>query len=271
MNYSGSPPRDLSHLHPSIRRPRLDSRRIAVDNKKVALVTGANKGIGFEVARGLGKAGMTVLLGARDAARGAESAAKLRGEGLDVREIAIDLGDEATIGAAAGKIEAEVGHLDVLVNNAGITSPGDGPPSKTDLAAVRSTFETNFFATIAVTQAMLPLLRKAPSARVVNVSSGLGSLALNSDPASPYAEVKILGYNASKAALNMMTIQLAYELRDTGIKVNAADPGYTATDLNGHSGPQTVEEGAEETIRLALLPDDGPTGGYFDRHGVVPW
>ena len=159
----------------------------------------------------------------------------------------------------------------MLVNNAGITVQGDGPPSKADLDAVRRVFDTNFFATVAVTQAMLPLVRKSPSGRIVNVSSGLGSLALNSDPASPYAEVKILGYNASKAALNMMTVQLAYELRDTGIKVNAADPGYTATDLNNNSGPQTIEEGAEETVRLALLPDDGPTGGYSDRHGAVPW
>ena len=242
-----------------------------MDEKKVALITGANKGIGFEVARGLGKAGMAVLLGARDAGRGAEAAAKLRGEGLDAREIAIDLQDEATIHTAAGEIETDYGHLDVLVNNAGITSPGDGMPGTADLDAIRRTFETNFFGTVVVTQAMLPLLRKAPAARIVNVSSGLGSLALNSDPASPYAEVKILGYNASKAALNMMTVQLAYELRDTPIKVNAADPGYTATDLNGNSGPQTVEEGAQEATRLALLPDDGPTGGYFDRHGVVPW
>ena len=241
------------------------------EDKKVALVTGANKGIGFEVARSLGKAGMTVLLGARDANRGEQAAAKLRAEGLDVREIALDLGDEGTIQAAATRIEAEHGHLDVLVNNAGITSPGDGPPSQADLAAVRRTFDVNFFGTIVVTQAMLPLLRQAPAARIVNVSSGLGSLAFNADPTSPYAEVKPLGYNASKTALNMMTVQLAYELRGTRIKVNAADPGYTATDLNANSGHQTVEEGAEEAIRLALLPDDGPTGGYFDRHGVVPW
>ena len=159
----------------------------------------------------------------------------------------------------------------MLINNAGITVPGDGPPSAAGLDAVRRVFETNFFGTLAVTQAMLPLLRKSPSARIVMVSSGLGSLALNSDPGSPYAEVKILGYNASKAALNMMTIQLAYELRETGIKVNAADPGYTATDLNGNSGPQTVEEGSEEIVRLALLPNDGPTGGYSDRSGTVPW
>ena len=141
----------------------------------------------------------------------------------------------------------------------------------TDLETVRKTFETNFFGTIAVTQAMLPLVRKGAAGRVVNVSSGLGSLALNSDPASPYASVKLLAYNSSKAALDMMTIPLAYELRDTRVKVNAADPGYTATDLNGNSGTQTVEEGSEAILRLAQLPDDGPTGGFFDRNGVVPW
>ncbi|RYG38863.1 SDR family oxidoreductase [bacterium] len=238
---------------------------------KVALITGANKGIGFEVARQLGKTGMVVLLGARDATRGAESAEKLRNEGLDVREIAIDLGDLETVEAAAAQIESEHGRLDILINNAGIIAQGDGGPSTASLEAVRRVFETNFFSTLAVTQAMLPLVRKSASGRIVNVSSGLGSLALNSDPASPYAEVKIIGYNGSKAALNMMTIQLAYELRDTPIKVNAADPGYTATDLNGNSGHQTVEEGAEEAVRLALLPDDGPTGSYSDRNGTVPW
>jgi len=238
---------------------------------KVALVTGANKGIGFEVVRQLGKAGMTVLLGARDAGRGAEAAAKLQAEGLDVRELPLDLGDEATIRTAAETIEREHGHLDVLVNNAGISVAGDGPPSGADLEVVRSTFETNFFATLAVTQAMLPLVRKSSAGRIVNVSSGLGSITFNADPGSPYYDVKPVGYNASKAALNMMTVGLAYELRGTGIKVNSADPGYTATDLNGNSGPQTVEEGAESTVRLALLPDDGPTGAYFDRHGPLPW
>ena len=242
-----------------------------MDEKRVALVTGANKGIGFEVARGLGKAGMTVLLGARDESRGQKAAERLKGEGLDARPIALDLGDEGTIRDAAAQVEREFGRLDVLVNNAGIAVPGDGPLTRTDLETVRKTFETNFFGTIAVTQAMLPLVRKGAAGRVVNVSSGLGSLALNSDPASPYASVKLLAYNSSKAALNMMTIQLAYELRDTRVKVNAADPGYTATDLNGNSGPQTVQEGAEAILRLAQLPDEGPTGGFFDRNGVVPW
>lgn len=238
---------------------------------KIALITGANKGIGFEVARQLGKRGMTVLLGARDAGRGADAAQKLRDEGLDVREITLDLGDEETIRNAAAKIEAEQGRLDVLVNNAGVYLSGDAPPSTADLDAVRRTFDTNFFATVAVTQAMLPFVRKSSAGRIVNVSSGLGSLTINSDPTSPYAEVKPLGYNASKAALNMMTVGLAYELRDTPIKVNAANPGYTATDLNGNSGFQTVEEGSEAIVHLATLPDDGPSGGHFEREGVVAW
>jgi NAD(P)-dependent dehydrogenase (short-subunit alcohol dehydrogenase family) len=239
--------------------------------KKIALVTGANKGIGFEVARQLAASGCTVLLGARNQALGEEAAARLAAEGLDVRYLAIDLTDPATVAAAANCIEADFTRLDILVNNAGIATPGDGPPSASSLDAIERTLRVNFMGHVAVTQAMLPLLRKALSARIVNVSSGLGSLTLNGDPAWPHADVKYLGYSASKAALNMMTVQLAYELRDTPIKVNSADPGYTATDLNGHRGTQTIPEGAAEAIRLALLPDDGPTGTYSDKDGIVPW
>ena len=239
--------------------------------KKIALVTGANKGIGLEVARQLAASGCTVLLGARNQALGEEAAARLAAEGLDVRYLAIDLTDPATIAAAASRIEADFGRLDILVNNAGIATPGDGPPSASSLDAIERTLRVNFMGHVAATQAMLPLLRKAPSARIVNVSSGLGSLTLNGDPTWPHADVKYLGYSASKAALNMMTVQLAYELRDTAIKVNSADPGYTATDLNGHRGTQTIPEGAAEAIRLALLPDDGPTGTYSDKDGIVPW
>lgn len=242
-----------------------------VTAKKIALVTGANKGIGFEVARQLAGADCTVLLGARNRELGEAAAAALRAEDLDVRYLAIDLTDHATIAAAAETVAADFGRLDILVNNAGIADPADGPPSKASLEAIERIFQVNFFGTIAVTQAMLPLLRKSTAGRLVNVSSGLGSLTQNSDPASPYYHVKVLGYNASKAALNMLTVQLAYELRDTPMKVNAADPGYTATDLNGHSGPQTVPEGSAETVRLALLPDDGPTGTYSDSKGIVPW
>ncbi len=239
--------------------------------KKTALVTGANKGIGYEVARQVAASGCTVLLGARNQALGEEAAAKLVAEGLDVRYIAIDLTAPKTIAAAANRIAADFGHLDILVNNAGIAAPGDGPPTASSPDAIEKTLRVNFLGSVAVTQAMLPLLRKAPSARIVNVSSGLGSLTLNGDPAWPYATHKYLGYSASKAALNMLTVQLAYELRDTAIKVNSADPGYTATDLNGHTGTQTIPEGAAEAIRLALLPDDGPTGTYSNSEAVVPW
>jgi len=159
----------------------------------------------------------------------------------------------------------------VLVNNAGIADRADGTPSKTNIDAVRRTFETNFFGTVAVTQAMLPLLRKSPSARIVNVSGALGSLAHNSEPASEFAQYKFLGYNASKAAVNMLTVQLAAELKDTGIKVNSADPGFTATDLNNHRGYQPVPQGAAAVVRLALLPDEGPTGGFFGAGQRVPW
>jgi NAD(P)-dependent dehydrogenase (short-subunit alcohol dehydrogenase family) len=240
-------------------------------SKKIALVTGANKGIGFEVARQIAASGCTVLLGARNKEQGEEAAARLKREGGDVRYLAIDLTEPATIAAAADRIAADFGHLDILVNNAGVIAPGDGPPASSSLDAIEQTLRVNFVGSVAVTQAMLPLLRKAASARIVNVSSGLGSLTQNGDPAYPSAAVKFLGYSASKAALNMLTVQLAYELRGTAIKVNSADPGYTATDLNGHQGTQTIPEGAAEAIRLALLPDNGPTGTYSDSQGIVPW
>jgi NAD(P)-dependent dehydrogenase (short-subunit alcohol dehydrogenase family) len=240
-------------------------------SKRIALVTGANKGIGFEVARQLGKAGMTVMLGARDAKLGQEAAAKLKVEDLDVRFVELDLLKPATIEAAAKLIATDFQRLEVLVNNAGINAPGDGLSSAVDLDVVRRVMDTNFFGTLAVTQAVLPLLRKSTAARIVNVSSGLGSLTWNADPNWEYAPVKLLGYNASKAAMNMFTVHLAYELRGTGIKVNSSDPGYTATALNGFRGHQTVEEGAAETVRLALLPPEGPTGGFFATAGSDPW
>lgn len=240
-------------------------------NTRLALVTGANKGIGLEIAREIGKAGNQVIVGARDAQRGEAAAETLRSEGIDARYVHIDLEDPSSIAAAAAAIDAGQGRLDILVNNAGVTSPGDGWPGAANVDAVRRTFETNFFGTLELTQAMLPLLKKSASGRIVNVSSGLGSMALNGDPDSAFAAYKFVGYNGSKAALNMLTIQLAAELKDTGIKVNAADPGFTATDLNGHRGHQTVQEGAVSAVRLALLADDGPTGGFFDANGVVLW
>jgi NAD(P)-dependent dehydrogenase (short-subunit alcohol dehydrogenase family) len=240
-------------------------------SKRIALVTGANKGIGLEVARCLGKAGLIILVGARNAGLGQAATTALKAAATDARYIELDVVRPATIEAAAATIGAEFQRLDVLVNNAGINDPGDGPPGTADLSAVRRVMETNFYGTLAVTQAMLPLLRKSAAARIVNVSSGLGSLQWNADPNWEYAQVKLLGYNASKAAMNMLTVQLAYELRGTTIKVNASNPGYTATDLNGHQGHQTVAQGAAETVRLALLPADGPTGGFFETSGPDPW
>ena len=239
--------------------------------RKTALVTGANKGLGYEVARQLGEKGFTVLLGVRNLSSGEEAAHKLREAGSTVEVLELDLTRPETAVAAAEHIRQHHGALDVLINNAGIADKEDGPPSLTHPAAVERTFVTNFFGPLLVTQAMLPLLRSAPAARIVNVSSGLGSLTQNADPEWPFAAIKYLGYNASKAALNMMTVQLAWELRDTPIKVNASDPGYTATDLNQHSGHQTIEEGAEATMRLAILDADGPSGTFSDRHGTVPW
>jgi NAD(P)-dependent dehydrogenase (short-subunit alcohol dehydrogenase family) len=238
---------------------------------RIALITGANKGIGFEIARQLGAAGLRVLVGARDATLGDAAVAKLAGDGGDARFVLIDVVKPVTIESAAAAIDAEHGRLDVLVNNAGISDKADGPPGVASIDAVRRVFEVNFFGALAVTQAMLPLLRKSAAGRIVNVSSGLGSLTHNGDPAWEFANVKRMGYNGSKAALNMLTVQLAAELKDTGIKVNAANPGFTATDLNAHRGYQTVAQGAEAAVRLALLPDDGPTGGFFSADRAEPW
>jgi NAD(P)-dependent dehydrogenase (short-subunit alcohol dehydrogenase family) len=238
---------------------------------RTALVTGANKGIGFEISRQLGRAGIHVLLGARDPARGSAAASQLQAEGMAARFIHLDLESNTTIQTAAKVVEKQYGRLDILVNNAGCRRDGDGLPSEASIDAVRRVLEVNFFGTLAVTQAMLPLLRKSTSARIVNVSSELGSLALNGKADWEFAHVKLLGYNTSKAALNMLTVLLAAELNDAGIKVNSANPGFTATDLNGYRGHQSVEQGAVAAIRLALLEEDGPTGGFFSTHRQEPW
>lgn len=237
--------------------------------KKVALVTGANKGIGFEVARQLAAAGCVVLLAARNPTLGKEAAAKLVAEGLDIRFVPLDVTDRSAISAAAETIERNFGRLDILVNNAGIADAGDGSPATAQVDAVERVLRTNFLGALAVTQAMLPLLRKSPAGRIVNVSSGLGSLTRSAGP-NP-SSANYFGYSASKAALNMLTVQLARLLGETPIKVNSAAPGYTATALNDFRGTQTIPEGAAEAVRLALLPDDGPTGMFSERAGVVPW
>lgn len=242
------------------------------ETKKVALITGANKGLGFETARQLGKQGITVLIGARDETRGTEAEAKLRGENFDAHFVHLDVQDAATHKAAAQFVEEKFGKLDILINNAGVALDYLGAGAgEVSLELVRRTFDTNFFGAIAVTQAFLPLVKKSDAGRIVNVSSGLGSLTQNSDPNWEYKDVKPLAYNSSKTALNAFTIILADDLKDTKIKVNSADPGYTATDLNGNSGTKTVAQGASIITDLATLPEDGATGGYFDDQGVVPW
>jgi NAD(P)-dependent dehydrogenase (short-subunit alcohol dehydrogenase family) len=244
---------------------------MAGPSEKVVLVTGANKGIGFEVARQIGVSGAIIIVGARAIEAGQRASQKLREEGVNSQFLEMDLTAPETIRAAARVIDEQFGRLDVLVNNAGTAVQGDGPPSVCDLSALEKTFRTNFFGTVAVTQAMLPLLRRSEAGRIVNVSSGLGSLTQNGDISYPAASAKFLGYAGSKAAINMLTIQLAFELHDSPIKVNSADPGFTATDMNGHRGTQTAEEGATEIVRLALLPKDGVTGTCLSRNGVVPW
>ncbi|MBH8572010.1 SDR family oxidoreductase [Nostocaceae cyanobacterium CENA369] len=237
---------------------------------KVALITGANKGIGYEIARQLGSRGATVLIGARDIERGEEASNKLRSSQIDAKAVQLNVTAQQTIDSTAQQIEREFGKLDILVNNAGIAIDRV-PPSQLDIEKLRETYETNVFGVFAVTKAMLPLLKKSTAGRIVNISSGLGSLTQNSDPNYEFAEMKLLAYNSSKTAVNALTILFAGELKDTPIKVNAADPGFTATDINQHRGYRTVEQGATAAIKLATLPNDGFSGGFFDENGVVPW
>ena len=244
---------------------------MASHTKKVALITGANRGIGFEIARQLGHRGFTIFVGSRDADRGAEAAARLVSEGVEAHAMAVDVTDPATIAAAAAAVERAYGYLDVLVNNAGVRLDNGLRPSEVPLAMLRATYETNVFGPVVVTQAFLPLLRRSPAGRIVNATSALGSITQNLNPDFEFAAMKLLAYNSSKTALNAITVQFAHELRDTSIKVNAADPGYTATEFNGFRGTQTVEEGARAAVCLALLNADGPTGGFFDATGPLPW
>ncbi|HYO94320.1 MAG TPA: SDR family NAD(P)-dependent oxidoreductase [Polyangiaceae bacterium] len=250
-------------------------------NKLVALVTGANKGIGQQIAKDLAGRGFTVLLGSRNLEPG-EAAAKAIG--ADARALQLDVTDHASIAAAAERIRKELGRLDVLVNNAAIAHANaagagmsfeeilkTGEPSRASLAEVRAVFETNVFGVIAVTQAMLPLLREAPAGRIVNVSSEVGSLTKQTDPSNPYRSIRSVTYIPSKTALNAVTVAFANELQGTRIKVNAACPGFTATDLNQFRGTRSVEQGAREPVRLALLDANGPTGSFSNEDGPLPW
>jgi len=237
----------------------------------IALVTGANKGIGREISRQLASQGIFVLMGARDRERGEKAAADLRAQGLPVEFIQIDVTSQADVDRAAAEVERRHGRHDILVNNAGVALDWFAG-SELTVEVFRETFETNVFGVFRVTKAFLPLLRKSKHGRIVNLSSGLGSLTRHTDTNSALTlRNMLLAYSASKAALNMITVQFANELKSAGIKVNSACPGYTATDMNQHRGMKTVEQGAATPLRLALLPDDGPTGGVFSDDGPEPW
>jgi len=243
-----------------------------MNSQRIALVTGANKGIGLETARQLAAKGMTVLVGARDAARGEAAANGLKKNKLDARFIQLDVTDQASVAAAAAKIGNEFSRLDVLVNNAGIAEEGwESVPSTTKVADLRATFEVNFFGLVGVTQTMLPLLRKSAAGRIVNLTSILGSVSEHRDPASPIYGMLSLGYNASKSAVNMFTANLAHELRETKIKVNAAHPGWVKTDMGGEGAPLNVEQGAWTSVYLATLPETGPSGGFYHQTVHMRW
>jgi NAD(P)-dependent dehydrogenase (short-subunit alcohol dehydrogenase family) len=236
----------------------------------IALVTGANKGIGYEIAAGLGALGWTIGVGARSDDRREAAVAKLRAAGVDAFGVPLDVTDDASVAAAAELIDQRAGRLDVLVNNAGVTGGMPQEPTVVDLAQVRTVVETNVIGVIRVTNAMLPLLRRSASPRIVNMSSSVGSLARQSDPGAEIGPLSV-AYAPSKTFLNAVTVQYAKELSGTNILINAGCPGYCATDLNGFRGFRTPEQGAAIAIQLATLPDNGPTGGFFEDDGVVPW
>lgn len=240
-------------------------------NGQVALVTGANKGLGKQLVRRLLDHGLTVYLGSRDLARGEAALLDLQEPGRDVRLLELDVTDAESIARAVGNIEQRSGVLDLLVNNAGI-SVGGGPPSQTHIEDLRAVFETNFFGPFLLTQALLPLLRKSAAPNIVNVSSDLGSLGLIGYPDTDHAQAQLFPYRSSKVAQNGLTVLLAKELRAEGFRVNAVNPGFTATDITGFRGDRTVEVAVEESLlKYALLGPGGPTGGFFTGRGSLPW
>ncbi len=247
---------------------------MADKQNKVALITGAYKGIGFETARQLGQKGITIVVTARDQAKADGAAATLRAEGNDAFGLKLDVGDAAHYGDAIAFLEKQFGRLDILVNNAGIMLDGEfsgNNTSTTTLDTLRKTFDTNFFGVVALTQALLPLIRKSEAGRIVNVSSILGSLTLHSDPESPIYASKAFSYDASKSALNAFTVHLAHELRDTKIKVNSAHPGWVKTDMGTSAAPMEIPDGAKTEVDLATLGTDGLNGGFVHMGEALPW
>jgi NAD(P)-dependent dehydrogenase (short-subunit alcohol dehydrogenase family) len=241
-----------------------------MSEKTIALVTGANKGIGYEIAAGLGALGWSVGVGARDDGRREAAVEKLRAAGADAFGVPLDVTDDASVAAAAGLIEERAGRLDVLVNNAGVTGGAPQEPTRVTPETMRTVVETNVIGVIRVTNAMLPLLHRSASPRIVNMSSSVGSLTRQTTPGTETGPISA-AYAPSKTFLNAVTVQYAKELGDTNILINAGCPGYCATDLNGFRGVRTPEQGAAIGIHLATLPDDGPTGAFFEDAGTVPW
>ncbi|MEL6536914.1 MAG: SDR family oxidoreductase [Bacteroidota bacterium] len=242
---------------------------------KVALITGANKGLGLETARQLGKQGIHIIAAARNTERLQGALESLKAEGITAHGVQVDMADPSTFGAAVELVEKEYGHLDILINNAGVMIDSEGWADNTSStvtpANLRKTFDINFFGLVELTQLLLPLIRKSEAGRIVNLSSILGSLGLHADPESPVAGTKLLAYNSSKAALNMFTIHLAAELKDTPIQVNSAHPGWVKTDMGGEGAMIDVEMGAKTAVDYALAGPDGPRGEYAHLGDALPW
>ncbi len=246
-------------------------------SNKIAFITGANRGLGFETARELAEKGIHVILGSRDLNAGLAAAKKLSDRGFKAGALQFDVNDFADHKKAADYISKKFGKLDILVNNAGVAldvedvSQAKPNASSISMDVIKATFDTNFFAPVALTQTLLPLIRKSDAGRIVNLSSILGSLGLHSQPGSPIYESKMFAYNSSKTALNAFTIHLAHELKDTKIKVNSAHPGWVKTDMGGANAPMPLSEGGKTSAQLALLDDKGPTGGFFHLNQPLPW
>jgi NAD(P)-dependent dehydrogenase (short-subunit alcohol dehydrogenase family) len=272
-----APSEPLHESKSSVERIERNTGEMLPMSQKIAFITGGNRGLGFQTALELKETGAKVVIGSRDLAQGQEAVKKLRAAGVDADVLEFDITKAGDAQAAYDYFDSRYGRLDILVNNAGIAAgvfPGTGPEhSATQVEAelLHKVFETNFFAQVALTNALLPLIRKSAAGRIVNLSSILGSLALHADPKSPIYHAKSFAYDASKTALNAYTVHLAYELRDTNIKVNSAHPGWVKTDMGGSQAPMELSEGGKTSAALATLPGDGPTGGYFHLGKPLPW